>query len=81
MILRSIWLTDETLTGTNSLDQSGPWSNENEGVLLIPKISKIGASRLDVLAGNFFSGKGMVLPLYRVWSRRILSHTDWSIEI
>ena len=35
----SIWLLDETLTGTTILDQSGPGSNGYEGVLHIPETS------------------------------------------
>ena len=40
----TIWLIDVTLTGTTPLGQSGPGSNENEGVLHIPQSSRTGAS-------------------------------------
>ena len=36
MLESSIWPIDGILTGITTLDQSGPRSNGNEGVLLIP---------------------------------------------
>ena len=41
-----IWLIDETLTDTTSLDQS---SNGYKGILCIPHISRIGTSPSDVV--------------------------------
>ena len=47
----SIWPIDRTLSGASTLDQSGPGSDGNEGVLLLPQISSItGASPSDCLA-------------------------------
>ena len=41
----SIQLTDRILSGTTTLGQSGPGSDDNEGVLCIPQSSSItGAS-------------------------------------
>ena len=40
---------ERTLSGTTTLGQSGPGSNGNEGVLLIPQSSKAGASPSDCL--------------------------------
>ena len=37
------------LSGANTLGQSGPWSNDNEGVLCILQISKAGYSPSDGL--------------------------------
>ena len=36
----SIWPIDETLTGTSTLSQSGPESNDKEGLSLLPQRSK-----------------------------------------
>ena len=43
----SIWLIDETQTGTITLGQSGPGSNGTEGVLHIRQSSRTGASLSD----------------------------------
>ena len=40
----SIWTVDPTLTGTTTLNLSGPGSNGNEGVLHILQGSRTGAS-------------------------------------
>ena len=40
----SIWPIDRTLSGANTLSQSGPESNGNEEVLHIPPISKAGGT-------------------------------------
>ena len=46
----SIWFIDKTLSGATTLDQSGPGSNVNEGVLHFPQGSSItGASPSDYL--------------------------------
>ena len=45
----SIWPIDRTLSGSTTLGQSGPGSNDNEEVLHIPQISKARASSLDSL--------------------------------
>ena len=45
----SIWPMDRTLSGTTTLGQNGPGSNDNEGVLHIPQISKTDASPSDGL--------------------------------
>ena len=44
---RSIWSRDGTLIGTTTLDQSGPESNGNEGVLYTPQITWTGALPSD----------------------------------
>ena len=44
-----IWSIDETLRGTTTLDQSGPGSNGNEGLLHIPQSSKTEASPSDAV--------------------------------
>ena len=46
---RSIWYTDETLTGTNTPCQSGPGSNGNEGILYTLLISTTGVLPLDTV--------------------------------
>ena len=43
----SIWPIGGTLSGIISLDQSGPESNGNEGVLHIPQSSRTGVSPSD----------------------------------
>ena len=45
----SIWPIDRTLPGANTLGQSRPGSNDNEGVLRISQISMTGASPSDGL--------------------------------
>ena len=46
----SIWVIDRTLSGATILSQSGPGSNDNKRVLLIPESSSItGASSSDCL--------------------------------
>ena len=40
----TVWLIDGTLTSTATQGQRGPWSNGNEEVLHIPKISRTGTS-------------------------------------
>ena len=40
----SVWLIDGILTGTTTPSKSGPWNNDNEGVLHIPQSSRTGAS-------------------------------------
>ena len=48
---RSIWPIDRTLSSSTTPDQSGSWSNGNEGVLCIPQIFSItGTSPSDCLA-------------------------------
>ena len=55
---------DRTLTGTTTLSQSGPESNDNEGVLHIPQSSKTEALPLDGNISRTLIGWGF-LPLYR----------------
>ena len=67
-----IWLTDGLLTGTNTLGQSEPGSNGNDGVLHIPQSSKTGDSLLDsfsVISGPSL-GEGVAPQL--TCSRRVL---------
>ena len=40
---------DRTLTGTTTLSQSEPGSNDNERVLYTPYISRTGALPLDIV--------------------------------
>ena len=48
---RSIWPIDRTLPGVTTLDQSGPKSDGNEGILCFPLSSSMtGASPSDCLA-------------------------------
>ena len=64
-----IWSIDGTLTGTTTLGQSGPGSNDSEGVLLIAQSSRTGAWRLDSLAfspGHYYwcwCSRGYLLTL------------------
>ena len=46
---RSIWSIEGILTGTTTLGQSGSGSNDNEGVLHTPQISRIGTSPSDTV--------------------------------
>ena len=67
MQFSSIWPIDRTLSGTTTLDQSGPGSNGNEGVLCIPQSFSItGASPSDcfVSCTGTFMGGGLT-PLQR----------------
>ena len=62
----SIWPIDRTLLGANTLSQSGPGSNGNEGELHIPQSSNItGTLPLDCLIS--YPGYSLVgvLPLCR----------------
>ena len=45
----SIRPLDKTLSGTTTYDQSGPGSDDNEGVLIIPQISRTKVSPSDGL--------------------------------
>ena len=48
IICEQIYLTHRwTLTGTTTLDQSGPGNNENEGVIHTLQISRTGATLSD----------------------------------
>ena len=67
----SIWSIDRTLTGTTTLDQNGPESIGNEGVLYIPQSFRTGTSSLDDLvsySGHLFGG------------RTPLDRCSWSIQ-
>ena len=46
----SIWPIDRTITGANTLGQSGPGSNDNEGVTHIFQKSRAGASPSDLFS-------------------------------
>ena len=46
---RSIWPIDGTLVGTTTLGSSGPESNDNEGILHTPQISRNWASLPDAV--------------------------------
>ena len=62
----SIWPLDRTLSGATTLGQSGPESDGNEGVHLIPQSSKTEATssgRLMSYPRHFCGGE--VLPLHR----------------
>ena len=45
----SIWPTNETLTGIINMGRSGPGSNGNEEIFLIPQSSIAGASLSDIV--------------------------------
>ena len=70
-----IWSIDEVLTGNTTLDQSGPGSNGNEGVLNAPKIFRIGMSPSDVVSNHSWDSsiRGRVLTHRRKYSQCILS--------
>ena len=53
----SNWLIDRTLPGATNLRQSGPGSNDNEGVLHISQSFMIEASPADCLVS--YSGHSM----------------------
>ena len=56
----SVWNIDRTLSGATTLDQSGPESNGNEGVLHIPQSSRIsGAWPSDCLLPGHLLGGGV----------------------
>ena len=60
----SIRSKDQLLSSAATLDQSGPGSNDNEGALHSPQISKAGASLLDGLISYLGHSLGVeVLPL------------------
>ena len=49
-LFSSIWSIDRTQSGANTMSQSGPGSDRNEGVLRIPQSSSItGTSPSDCL--------------------------------
>ena len=45
----SIWLIDESLTGTTTTDHSGSGNNSNEEVFHIPQSFRTGASLSDAV--------------------------------
>ena len=53
----SIWPIDRTLSGATTLGQSGPGTNDNEGVLHIPQSSSFGASPWDCLMSYILQPK------------------------
>ena len=66
MQFSSIQPIDRTLSSATTLDQSGPGSNGNEGVLRIPQSSSItGTPTSDCLVSYPGHSFGRVLPLCR----------------
>ena len=62
----SIWPQNRTLLGATTSGQSGPGSNDNEGILYIPQISKTRSSPSDGLMSyeeHSFGGGSAVLLL------------------
>ena len=59
----SIW----PISGATTPGQSGPWNDDNEGILRIPQISSITAALLSDFLVSYFghSLRGDVLPLFR----------------
>ena len=58
----SIWPIDRTLSGVNTLSQSGPGSNGNEGALHIPQICNARSSASDCLMSSPRHWLGWGLP-------------------
>ena len=52
MLFSSIWPIDKTLSGATTPGQSGPGSDGNEGVLRLPKSSKISESKASDCLGS-----------------------------
>ena len=61
----SIWLIDKTPSDVTTPGQSGPGSNDNEGALRIPQISKAGALPSDCLMSYPGYSSARALPLYK----------------
>ena len=69
----SIWPLDRNLSGATTPGQSGSESDDNEGVLHIPKSSGItGVSPSDYLESYAGHSLGVVLLLYRGFSKIFL---------
>ena len=67
----SIWPIDGTQTGITTPDQSGPESNDNEGVLHTPQSYRTGSSPSDGLMSYQGHSVMALIPLQRC-NRRIL---------
>ena len=65
--VRSIWPIDKTQSGATTPGQSGPGSNDNEGVLNIPQISKARVLWSDglMLYPRHLLGEWGILPFCR----------------
>ena len=72
----SIWPIDRTLSGATTLGQSGPGSNDNEGVLCILQSSSItGVSQSDCLmSGHLLRGSYLSAEMLAVYST---APTNW----
>ena len=77
----SIWLIDRTLSGATTSSQSGPGSNDNEGVLCIPKSSSITeASPSDCLMS--YTGHSLREPYPSAEMQSVYSEApdDWATQ-
>ena len=77
----SIWPIDRTLSGVTTLGQSETGSNDNEGVLHFPQISKAGASSSDDLMSyprHLLGGGHPTAEMQSVYST---ATADWAIKI
>ena len=75
----SIWLIDKFLPGANTLGQSKPGTNGNEGVLHIPQSSKAGALPSDSLMSySEHLLEGESCPSVEMQSVYSTDPTDWA---
>ena len=76
----SIRPIDRALSGTTTPDQSGPGSNDNEGVLHIPQISKAGVSQSACLVS--YPGHSLVgcYPSAEMQSVYSKVPANWAME-
>ena len=81
----SIWPTDRTLSGATTLDQSGPGSDGNEGVLRISQSANVtGASPSVIVGFTPLQGcsQGILQPQPTGRLTRVAKHRQWlSFEI
>ena len=79
MQFSSIWPIDRTLSGATTLGQSGPGSNGNEVVLLIPQSSCItGTSPSDCLVSYLGHLLGESYPSAEKQSVYSTAPADWA---
>ena len=73
-----IWPIDRTVSGATTLTQSGPGCNGNEGVLLVPQISKAEASPSDGLMSYLGHSLGSSYPSAEMQLVYSIAPGDWA---
>ena len=74
-----IWPIDRTLSNATTLSQSGPGSNDNEGVLPILQSSNAGISSSDGLVSYLEHSLGESYPSAKMQSAYSTAPADWAM--